>query len=244
MQGIGFIDIETVRATQSFLELETVYQEAFRRRFLHLFKETEVEFVDLIWQEIFEKEAAFTAEYGKIVSVSIGNLYQSKDYPQPMFFIKTFTGRDEKTILQAFNTSLMTVQPIKLCGHNILEFDAPILMRRCLALGLPIPSILDSMVKKPYELPYLDTMAMYSGSQWKYKISQKMLAYILVVPSSKDDMDGSDIAELYYNQEHGQTGLDKIGGYNAKDVLCNARIFAKMRGFKDIKDEDVVYLKG
>lgn len=238
MQGIGFTDIETVRQEHYLMQMHEIQQEAFKKRFQYLND------AGAQWDDIYEQHAAFTAEYGKICSISIGTLYTPRGQSIPNFYIKTFTGRDEKTVLQGFGAALDELKPVQLCGHNLLEFDGPVLMRRYLANGLPIPRILDTMNKKTWDIPFIDTMAMWSGSEWKHKISQKMLAYILGVPSSKDDMDGSDIAELYYNQEHGQTGLDKIGGYNAKDVLCNARIFAKMRGFKDIKDEDVVYLKG
>jgi hypothetical protein len=244
MQGIGFIDIETVKQD---LVLPVDSFSFFQKRFKYQFEQGNDS-----WEDLYDKEAAFTAEFGKIVSISIGTLHQPKGYSSPMFFVKTFVGRDEKKILQDFAPSVENMT--KLCGHNIMEFDGPLLLRRYLINGLPIPLILDNMNRKPWDIPFLDTMAMYSGSAWKYKISQHHLATLLGIPSSKDDMDGSKIAKLYYSdgleadaelaEQDMAEGLRLIGEYNAKDVVCNARIFARMRGFKDIKDEDIVYLKG
>lgn len=249
MQGIGFIDIESVRQEHYFIHMHEVLQEAFKRRF-QMQNDAGAQ-----WDDIYEKEAAFTAEYGKIVSIAFGMLVMNTPN-QGNFYVKTFTDRDERVVLEGFIDTITNgrVKPNWLCGHNLLEFDGPMIMRRCLALGIKIPSILDCMNKKPWDIPFFDTMAMYSGSAWKYKISQKVLAHMLGVPSSKDTIDGSKIANLYYSdgmepdaeeaQKEMEKGLRLIGEYNASDVVCNARIFAQMRGHKPIKDEDIVYLKG
>jgi len=191
------------------------------------------------WNEVYEKHASFTAEYGKIISVSIGRLTTTPKNPQPLFYVKTITNKDEKFVLQQLGESLTGAA--SLCGHNIIDFDCPIAMRRYLANGMVIPPILDSMNKKPWDLPYLDTMKMWQGSAYNHKISQKQLAHILGVPSSKDELDGSKIAELYFSDA--PDAQEKICDYNGSDVVCNARNFARMKGHKEIKDIDVFHIK-
>lgn len=266
MQGIHFIDIETVPTEQDFPE-GTPTGDFFKKRFTHEATQVMNEYkanhdirIDDHWikewelkafQKVWEKNAALTAEFCKIVSISVGMLHKGESSPQPMFYVKTFTGRDEKLLLQQFAVAIASAT--QLGGHNILEFDGPVLMRRYLANGLPVPPILDTMFKKTWDIPFVDTMKMYSGSAWNYKISLAQLANLLDIPSPKGKMTGAGVMGLYYSdgltadadeaQAEMEEGLRLIGEYNAGDVICSARVFAKMRGHKEIKDVDIFHIK-
>lgn len=246
MQGIHFIDIECVPQAQYFPD-GTPLAEFFKKRFS---EECEKNGYDDAWKS----KAGLYAEFGKIVSISIGMLTATKSNPQPMFFIKTITGRDEKIILQQFKEAITAATT--LAGHNIMEFDAPYLMRRFIANGIPLPGILDSMTRKPWENPFLDTMKMWSGSAYNHKVSLDLLAHILGVPSPKQNMSGADVMGLYYPDdtdalikdpeelERVMTNcLQMIAQYNAADVVCTARCFARLRGHKEIKDVDIFHVK-
>lgn len=266
MQGIYFIDTETVPTEQDFPE-GTPIGDFFKRRHTHEFAQVLNEFVaghDIrkddpylkewelkAWQKVWQKNAALCAEYCKIVSISVGVLTPTEKTPQPMFYVKTFTGRDETVLLKQLGVALINAK--QLGGHNILEFDGPVLMRRYLANGLPVPQILDTMSKKTWDIPFVDTMKMYSGSAWNYRISLAQLANLLGIQSPKEKMGGSDVARLYYSdgltadmdeaEAEMVEGLRLIGEYNAGDVVCSARIFARMRGYKEIKDIDIFHIK-
>jgi hypothetical protein len=268
MQGIYFIDAETVPTQREFPE-GTPIGDFFKKRFKHEHTQVMNEFItnhDLriekewirdwelkAWQTAWDKNAALSSEFCQIVSISIGSLTPTKGNPQPLFYVKTFTGRDEAVLLKELANALNNAQPTQLGGHNILEFDGPLLMRLYLKHGLKMPLILDTMLKKTWEIPFMDTMKMYSGSAWNYKISLAQLAYILGIPSPKDKMSGSNVSGLYYSdgltadadeaEAEMENGLRLIGEYNAGDVVCTARCFAKMRGHKEIKDVDIFHIK-
>jgi polysaccharide biosynthesis protein len=51
------------------------------------------------------------------------------------------------------------------------------------------------------------------------------MAHIFGVPTPKDDIDGSMVAEIYYQEKD----LQRIVEYCEKDVLTLANVFRKMR---------------
>ena len=51
------------------------------------------------------------------------------------------------------------------------------------------------------------------------------MAHIFGVPTPKDDIDGSMVAEIYYKEKD----LQRIVEYCEKDVLTLANVFRKMR---------------
>ena len=65
---------------------------------------------------------------------------------------------------------------------------------------------------------------------WKFGdrqsfISLELMAHIFGVPTPKDDIDGSMVAEIYYKEKD----LQRIVEYCEKDVLTLANVFRKMR---------------
>ena len=63
--------------------------------------------------------------------------------------MKSYADDDESHILLEFKELLTTSHLAIFCGHNIIEFDTPYIMRRMLALGIPIPKCLDLQGMKP-----------------------------------------------------------------------------------------------
>ena len=71
----------------------------------------------------------------------------------------------------------------------------------------------------------MDTMELWKFGDWKSFISLELMAYIFGVPTPKDDIDGSMVAEIYYQEKD----LQRIVEYCEKDVLTLANVFRKMR---------------
>ncbi len=84
--------------------------------------------------------------------------------------------------------------------------------------------------KKPWEIPHLDTMELWKFGDWKSYVSLELLAHIFKIPTSKDDIDGSQVAQVYYQDKD----LLRIVKYCEKDVLTLCNIFRRMR------QEDIV----
>lgn len=238
MQGILFIDIETVPDLHPAIKtIPQDFAKRFRRELADIPPERHLEF--------FMERAGLFAEHNKIIAISIGVLKGDK------FYVRALTGKYEKELLS--NLGAKIIEYKSLGGHNIKEFDCPVLMRRYLANDLPIPSIFNSMGVKPWDLPYHDTMTMWAGSQMNYRVSLDLLCNILSIPSPKNEMDGSGVAALFYNMfenipeemRHAKEleVLQKIGDYCNGDNIAAARCFAKLKGLPVFEDNQIIYAK-
>ncbi|WP_322975087.1 ribonuclease H-like domain-containing protein [Pedobacter sp. MC2016-05] len=125
--------------------------------------------------------------------------YQKKSYS---LRLKSFYGHDEKEILTEFSNLINRQVPtLAFCAHNGKEFDYPYICRRLLINGLEIPTQLDISGKKPWEINHLDTMEMWKFGDHKHFTSLNLLATILNIPSPKDDIDGSQVRQVYYEEQ-------------------------------------------
>lgn len=97
--------------------------------------------------------------------------------------------------------------------------------RRFLINGLEPPAPFQMFGKKPWEVPHLDTMELWKFGDYKSFISLELMAHIFNVPTPKDDIDGSMVAEIYYKERD----LPRIVAYCEKDVLTLANIFRRLR---------------
>ena len=101
--------------------------------------------------------------------------------------------------------------------------------------GISIPKILNMAGKKPWEIRHLDTMELWKFGDYKHFTSLELLTSIFDIPTPKDDIDGSDIAKVYYDDND----LERIAKYCQKDVLTVAQIFLSYQGKEKIKDGNV-----
>ena len=123
-----------------------------------------------------------------------------------------------------------------LCAHNGKEFDFPYIARRMLILGVELPAILDMAGKKPWEVQHLDTMELWKFGDYKHYTSLELLAAIFDIPTPKDDIDGSMVGKVYWEEKN----LERIVTYCQKDVVTIARLLRRYQGLDLIKDEDIV----
>lgn len=155
------------------------------------------------------------------------------------FRLKSFYGNDEKNLLVEFSSLLNKHYNKKeslLCAHNGKEFDYPFIARRILINGLKIPALLNIAGKKPWEVNLLDTMELWKFGDYKNFTSLNLLAAIFNIPTPKDDIDGSDVSRVYYEENN----LDRIASYCQKDVLTVAQVFLKFKGEQLIEESQVV----
>ncbi len=88
-----------------------------------------------------------------------------------------------------------------LCAHNGKEFDYPYLCRRMIINDECIPALLSISGKKPWEVNLLDTMDLWKFGDYKNYISLHLLSHVLNIPTSKDDIDGSMVGHVYWNEK-------------------------------------------
>ena len=104
--------------------------------------------------------------------------------------------------------------------------------------GIPIPDKLKMFGKKPWEIPHLDTMELWKFGDYKHYTSLRLLAHILGIPSPKQDLDGSQIRSVYY--EDGD--VERIARYCELDVVTTAQVFLRLRNEGLLNEDEIVYV--
>lgn len=232
IQNILFLDIETVPQYNSFDGLPDEWKDLWSLKASSLLRGKEEETVESIYAR-----AGIYAEFGKIVCISCGIIQGAEN--ERKISIKSFAGENERAILSDFSDMLVkwTANDEKfLCAHNGKEFDFPFICRRLMINRLPVPVVLNIAGKKPWEVRHLDTMELWKFGDFKSYTSLNLLAHALDVPTPKDDIDGSMVARVFYEDKD----MDRIKIYCQKDVITIAQIFLRMIGEDLIKEENIL----
>jgi 3'-5' exonuclease len=229
LQNILFLDIETVPQVYTCDSLSDQMRSLWDSK-MQYFKKDGNEATTLY------HKAGIYAEFGKVVCVSIGTL-QRHNFKHSLH-IKSFFGDNEKLLLKEFKEFLWTNNPKKnmqLCAHNGKEFDFPFLARRMLINGIKLPPALDNSGKKPWEVNHIDTLDLWKFGDYKNFSSLALLAAVFNIPSPKNDMDGSQVAKVYWEEKN----LKRIVSYCQMDVLTLAQLLLKFKGEQIIEAGNV-----
>jgi hypothetical protein len=233
LRDILFLDIETVASTDNFHSLDERLKVQWSRKATFLKRD------DVITdEELFNQKAGIYAEFGKIICIVVGKFYDTESGALGLK-TKALFDHDEKKLLIEFKAVLekMDGQAVRLCAHNGKEFDFPYLCRRMLIHGLSLPAALNLSGRKPWETPHLDTLEMWKFGDYKHYTSLDLLAAIFNIPSSKDDMDGSQVNAVYYKEKN----LEKIKTYCTRDVVVLAQLYLKMKGLPLIETTSITH---
>jgi DNA polymerase elongation subunit (family B) len=233
LRDILFLDIETVACTDTFQSLDERLKVQWSRKAGFLKRDEGITDEDL-----FHQRAGIYAEFGKIICIAVGKLYDTES-GEIGLKTKAYFGHDEKKILLDFNTMLEKMEgaTVRLCAHNGKEFDFPYMSRRMLIHGITLPSALNLSGRKPWETPHLDTMEMWKFGDYKHYTSLDLLTAIFNIPSSKTDMDGSQVNAVYYRDKN----LEKIKTYCVSDVVVLTQLYLKMKNLPLIDIKNIIH---
>lgn len=229
LEHILFLDIETVPQFEHFDELDDTSKTLWDLKSKYQRKEN-------FSAEAFYDRAGIWAEFGMIVCISVGYFVFKGDVRN--FRVTSFHG-DEVKILKEFKTLLETHfnNPHHLlCAHNGKEFDFPYIARRMIIKGIDIPFKLDLFGKKPWEVPHLDTLELWKFGDYKTYTSLKLMAHVLGIPSPKDDIDGSQVHSVFYEEKD----IDRIIIYCEKDTITVAQILLRLRNEAILEDNEIL----
>lgn len=236
LENLLVIDIETVPAVPKLEFLSPAMQELWHQ------KEGKNCAEGTSLQDHYFDRAGIFAEFGKIVCISAGYFNFNKDNYRLNFRVKSFYGKDECALLEGFaellNLYFNKPELHLICGHNIREFDIPYICRRMLINGCLLPRILDISGRKPWEVNFLDTLQLWKFGDFKNYTSLKLLAEIFNIPTPKDDIDGSEVGKVFWEEDN----LERIAVYCQKDVLTVAQLVLKFKGMPMLEPEDVFML--
>ena len=257
LNGLIFLDIETVPQHKSFFDLSKGMQGLFLKRFKRQSEKLmglemddwDVEsltMADMIpeVEKLYQANAPLQPEFLKIVCISIGwfktTIHEDLKMITPEtgfeFQTKSFYGDDEKVLLQDFyqaNASYLNKgfnHSYHLVAHNGKNFDFPVIAKRMILNDLPLPAYLDISDKKPWDIAHLvDTKDSWKFGVYDANVSLALLCEVFGVPTSKDDIDGSQVRNVYYEEKD----VKRIAIYCEKDVVANAIVYLRMKGMKN-----------
>lgn len=208
-----FIDIETVPLFEDFKNVPVNFQKHWDKKSAYFRKDDESA------GDVYQR-AGIYSEFGKIVCISVGLLTGNNSLR-----VKSFASDDEKLLLADFANMLNGWDKTgtkQLCGHNIKEFDIPYIARRMLVNGMKLPAAIDISGKKPWEVNHIDTLDMWKFGDYKHFTSLALLADLFDIPTPKDDIDGSQVYEVYYQEKD----LPRITKYCEKRCFMCSKLIA------------------
>lgn len=229
LDTILFLDIETAPLFSSYEQLDDDAKSLWELKTKYQRKE------EYSPSEFYDR-AGIWAEFGKIICISVGYFVFKGD--QRNFRVTSFHG-NEIDILNAFKVLLETHfnKPQHLmCAHNGKEFDFPFIARRMIINRIDIPYKLNLFGKKPWEIPHLDTMELWKFGDYKTFTSLKLMTHVLGIPSPKDDLEGSMVRDVYYEEND----IDRIILYCEKDTVAVAQIILRLRNDELLTSEEIL----
>ncbi len=232
LSDLFLIDIETVPQVSNINELSAEGRKLFFDKISKTMPENFNE------EETYQQKAGILAEFGKVICISAGFFYRDKA-DRTCLRIKSISGHDEKMLLKEFieisNKFFRHKNKFQFAGHNIREFDVPFLCRRMIINQMPLPAYMHIHGAKPWEISMTDTLQWWKFGDYKNYISLHLLASILSIPTSKDDIDGSMVQHVYYKENN----LQRIVNYCQKDVVVVAQVIQRFKNLPLLQQENI-----
>lgn len=235
IENLFLIDIETVSGVQHFHLLNDEWKELWTEKISKSLPP------DATAEDYYPKRAAILAEFAKVICISTG--YFKKENNEWQLRIKSFYSENEKDVLESFTKMLEQLHAKNsrwiFTGHNIKEFDIPFLSRRMLVNNIAIPSYIDFQNMKPWDTPVLDTLHLWRFGDYKHYTSLKLLAATLGVPSPKDDIDGSKVGEVFWEEKN----LERIAIYCQKDVATVGNVILRFKNLPLLTEGQIIFVE-
>jgi len=226
------VDIETVRITNNFEDLDEEWQLAWEHKHKKDGKTPDNNELADLWQ----RTASLYAEFSKVCAVSLAYLN-----PQGELVCKEFYGENEKAILESVAVTLNNMKAhnslYRLAGHASKFFDYPFLSKRYIINELEIPLTLDTTSLKPWEGSNLCTNDLWKCGGTGSGSSLLALCKALNIPVSKLDLVGDEVGKSYYSGE-----LERIGRYCSYDTVATFNIVRKFKKEAIFQFDDVQYI--
>ena len=231
---ILFLDIETVggcpdyESCQKFSPQIAEQFENYFDWFLKRFPEDNIAGYELSqhMDYVFKKRAALVPEFAKIVCVSMAFVMDSGEIKK-----QTFSGDDEVKLLTEVRNLLDRCHKLDffLCGHNLKNFDIPMIAKRMIINGLMPPSILPSYDTKPWEIKAIDTKEIWQYGAYSSIGSLDLVCSTMDIQTPKDgEITGDKVHSTYWEEQK----LKEISDYCEKDVEVLVEIIKKLKELK------------
>ena len=81
-------------------------------------------------------------------------------------------------------------------------------------------------------------LKIWKFGDFKHYTSLKLMTNVLGIPSPKDDIDGSEIYRVFYDEND----IERIISYCEKDTLVVAQILLRLRGEALLDNKEIAYI--
>lgn len=232
LKDLLLLDIETVPMVENYQDLSPEWQILWWDKVSKTVPENTTP------EQSWKMKAGILAEFGKIICISTAYFFEDENR-NVCVKVKSISGDDEKKILQAFTDLCDKMykhnKNFYFGGHNIKEFDLPYICRRIMINRLPMPTYLWLHERKPWEVKMFDTLNWWKFGDNKNYISLHLLASVLQIPTSKSDIDGSKVQEVFYQEKN----LQRIVEYCQRDVVVCANVVLRYKDLPLLSNERV-----
>jgi len=225
---ILFLDIETVGGCKDYESCRESNPGVANQfiKYIDWFQKRFPEDAKSSLDEIFAKRTALVPEFAKIICVSVAFVMDNGDIKR-----QTFSGDDEKQVLSDVQNLLNRCGKLDfyLCGHNLKNFDIPMMAKRMIINGLMPPSILPSYDTKPWEIKAIDTKEIWQYGAYTAIGSLDLMCTCMEVPSPKNgEVTGDKVHDAYWNKNM----LKEIAEYCERDVDVLIDVIKKLKMLK------------
>ena len=175
---------------------------------------------------MFKRRAALVPEFAKIVCVSMAFVMDNGEIKK-----QTFSGDNEKELLLQVRNLLDRCHKLDfyLCGHNLKNFDIPMLAKRMIINGIMPSKILPSYDTKPWEVKAIDTKEIWQYGAYTSIGSLDLMCSCLDIPTPKDgEVTGDKVHETYWEKQD----LKSISEYCEKDVVVLVDAIKKLKNLE------------
>jgi hypothetical protein len=164
-------------------------------------------------QKIYEENAPNYPEYSRIITITYATLYVERGTLKRS--LKKFTGENEYNIIEQFMDILHQLSsdgelstpknfPL-LCGHNIISYDIPLLIKRFIInknkfeTNKELPLILKkSLIMKPWESGIIDTINVWKFNGYDY-MPLMLISDFMNLKRTVDLLSNNELSKYYWN---------------------------------------------
>lgn len=228
LDKILFIDIETVgieadyptleKKNPKLAELFSNYESWFKKRF--------PEDIDVTLDQLFQTRTALVPEFARIVTVCLGIVDQSGKFKTTIF-----SDENERSLLIDLRKTLFRCGELGyfLCGHNVKNFDIPMMAKRMIINGILPSKLLPSYDTKPWEVKAIDTKEIWQYGSYTSIGSLDLVCSTMGIPTPKDgEVTGDKVHNAYWVDQK----LPQIAEYCEKDVDVLIEFIKKLKELK------------
>jgi len=225
---ILFLDIETVGGCPDLESCERFSPEIAEQfeKYFDWFQKRFPEDINLTKDDVFKKRSALVPEFAKIVCVSMAFVMDNGEVKK-----QTFLGDDEKELLLQVRNLLDRCHKLDfyLCGHNLKNFDIPMLAKRMIINGILPSKLLPSYDTKPWEVKAIDTKEIWQYGAYTSIGSLDLVCSTMGIDTPKDgEVTGDKVHHAYWVEQK----LQQISEYCEKDVDVLIQFIKKLKELK------------